>query len=39
MYGSRNGFKLHVWVEMQGKPLNERPNVRDAYRVMTVFPC
>ena len=38
MYGSRNAFKLHVWVEMQGKPLNERPNVRDAYRVMAEFP-
>ena len=38
LYGCRNGFKLHVWVEMRGEPLNECPNIRDAYRVMYEFP-
>ena len=37
-YGSSDGFKLHSWVEMEGKPLNERPNIRDAYRIMEIFP-
>jgi hypothetical protein len=37
-YGSRSGFKLHVWAEMNGKPLNEAPNIRDRYRVLSAFP-
>jgi hypothetical protein len=37
-YGSRSGFKLHVWVELDGKPLNEAPNIRDRYRVLSAFP-
>jgi hypothetical protein len=37
-YGSRSGFKLHVWVELRGKPLNETPNIRDRHRILSVFP-
>lgn len=37
-YGSRSGFKLHVWVELNGKPLNEVANIRDRYRVLCTFP-
>jgi hypothetical protein len=37
-YGSRSGFKLHVWVELNGKPLNEAPNIRERYRVIDEFP-
>ena len=38
IYGARDGFKLHLWVEIQGEPLNERPNIRDAYDVMGTLP-
>jgi hypothetical protein len=38
-YGSRTGFQLHVWVELHGKPLNEVPNIRDRYRVLSTFPA
>ena len=37
-YGSRSGFKLHVLVELNGKPLNEAPNIRERYRVIDEFP-
>ncbi|HEY4386664.1 MAG TPA: lasso peptide biosynthesis protein, partial [Ktedonobacteraceae bacterium] len=37
-YGSRSGFKLHVWVEIHGKPLNEPPNIGDGYRQLYAFP-
>ncbi len=37
-YGSRSGFKLHLWTELHGKPLNEAPNIRDRFRVLAVFP-
>jgi len=37
-YGTRSEFKLHVWVELDGKPLNEVSNIRDRYRVLSVFP-
>lgn len=40
LYGSRDGFKLHVWVELveDGTPLNERPNIGSGYRRMHLFP-
>lgn len=40
LYGSRDGFKLHVWVELMedGTPLNERPNIGSGYRRMHLFP-
>lgn len=37
-YGTRSGFKLHLWTELHGKPLNEAPNIRDRFRVLTAFP-
>lgn len=37
-YGSRDGFKLHVWVEVEGTPLNERPNIGNGYRRLYAFP-
>jgi Transglutaminase-like superfamily len=37
-YGTRSGFKLHVWVELNRRPLNEVPNIRDRYRVLSAFP-
>lgn len=38
-YGSRDGFKLHVWVEVEdGTTLNERPNIADGYRRLYAFP-
>lgn len=38
LYGSRSGYRLHVWGEMYGKPLNEVANIRKRYRVITTFP-
>jgi hypothetical protein len=38
-YGQGSGFKLHVWVEVEKKPVNEQPNVAMAYRIMTSFPA
>jgi hypothetical protein len=37
-YGSRGGFKLHVWAARKKKPLNEQPNIREAYRIFCEFP-
>lgn len=37
-YGSRDGFKLHVWVEVEGTPLNERLNIGNGYRRLYAFP-
>ncbi|GCE32122.1 hypothetical protein KDA_76060 [Dictyobacter alpinus] len=38
IYGSRSSFKLHAWVEIQGKPFNEHPNIHDGFRVICAFP-
>jgi hypothetical protein len=37
-YGVRDGFKLHAWVELEGTPLNERPNIDHGYRRLSPFP-
>ena len=31
---SNNQFKAHAWVEYQGKPLNEHPQLRQRFRVL-----
>lgn len=38
LYGSRSNFKLHAWVEVNGKPFNEYPNIHDGFRVICSFP-
>ena len=45
-YEAEDAFMRHVprrmqkrcveWVEMNGKPLNDRPNVRDAYQLVNL---
>ena len=37
-YGSGSNFKLHAWVEVQGKPLNEHVNIHDGFRTICVLP-
>jgi Transglutaminase-like superfamily len=37
-YGTRGGFKIHVWVALNGIPLNENPNIGDGYRILAEFP-